>query len=94
MTHGYGFQQTKECRFIIGGNIIQMKNNFYIFVLFLFFSCFSEPLKKEVNYSKFLKLDIIQNFESDLESNVDLVIKFPIRNLVFKKVSNSMWYHG
>tara|TARA_B100002051_G_scaffold119315_1_gene113694 strand:+ start:392 stop:1633 length:1242 start_codon:yes stop_codon:yes gene_type:complete len=66
-----------------------MKNNFYIFVFFLFFSCFSEPVKKEVNYSKFLKLDIIQNFESDLESNVDLIIKFPIRNLVFKKVSNS-----
>ena len=66
-----------------------MKNNFYIFALFLFFSCFSEPIKKEVNYSKFLKLDIIQNFESDLESNVDLIIKFPIRNLVFKKVSNS-----
>ena len=31
----------------------------------------------------------MQNFDSDLESNVELIIKFPIKNLVFKKASSS-----
>ena len=66
-----------------------MKNNFYIIMFILFFSCFSEPIKKEINYSKFLTLDITQNFNNDRGNNIELIVKFPIKNLVFKKDLNS-----
>ena len=91
MNHGFGFQLIKVYLFIIGVNIIVVKNKIIISAVFiLLLSCFSQPIKKESN-NNFLNLQITQNFDDASNTNIDLIIKFPVKNLVFNKMIQSFY---